>query len=183
MGRYIFLVIAVGIAVGLMMPSDMHVAMPSPDRPQERLVTVSGSGVGAEASSAARNQPSPMNGQMGVTVLRREANGHFFTRAAVNGIDVNFLVDTGASGVSLTMADAQAIGLQFSPEEFDVIGSGASGPVRGKLITLDRVSLDGRTVESVQGAILEGGQMSLLGQSFLAQMGRIEIAGDEMIIR
>jgi aspartyl protease family protein len=96
---------------------------------------------------------------------------------------VRFVVDTGASGVALTTADAQRAGLQFSPAEFEVIGSGASGPVSGKRVTLDRVTLGGKTVENVEGAILANSEMSLLGQSFLGRMGRIEIAGDRMTIR
>ena len=117
------------------------------------------------------------------TTLYRGANGHFFADAQVNGMTVHFLIDTGASGVALTADDAQRAGLQFSPLEFTSVGSGASGEVRGKLVTLDRVSLGGRTVEGVSGVILEGGQMSLLGQSFLSQMGTIEISGDQMVIR
>ena len=117
------------------------------------------------------------------TTLYRGDNGHFFADAQVNGMTVHFLVDTGASGVALTADDAQRAGLQFSPQEFTTVGSGASGAVRGKLVTLDRVSLEGRSVEGVSGVILEGGQMSLLGQSFLSQMGTIEISGDRMVIR
>ncbi|MEO8619392.1 MAG: TIGR02281 family clan AA aspartic protease, partial [Sphingomicrobium sp.] len=119
----------------------------------------------------------------GATVLKRGAGGHFFTDASVNGMNVNFLVDTGATGVALTTDDAQRMGLVFSPSEFSVIGSGASGPVRGKLVVLDRVTMGGKTVEQVPGAILENAEVSLLGQSFLARMGKIEIEGDEMVIR
>ena len=117
------------------------------------------------------------------TTLERGANGHFFADAQVNGMTVHFLIDTGASGVALTADDARRVGLQFSPMEFTAVGSGASGEVRGKLVSLDRVSLGGRTVEQVDGVILEGGNMSLLGQSFLSQMGTIEISGDRMTIK
>ena len=55
--------------------------------------------------------------------------------------------------------------------------------MRGKIVTLDRVTLGGKSVEQVGGAILEGSEMSLLGQSFLSQMGTIEISQDRMVIR
>lgn len=180
MGRLVIFVIAIGIAVGLLMPSDLGFDSAEPDPPATRMAATDTPRV-AVPSTYAGSATSPRVG-FGETVLKRDPNGHFFTKADVNGLPVHFLVDTGASGVSLTVDDARSIGLQFDASEFDVIGSGASGPVRGKRIVLDRVSLDGRTVEQVQGAILEGGQMSLLGQSFLAQMGRIEIANDEMVI-
>ena len=181
MGRLVILVIAIGIAVGLMMPADLSMRSGEAERPPAHILSTDAARP-APAGSYAGSATAPMAG-FGETILKRDPNGHFFTTADVNGMPVRFLVDTGASGVSLTVADAQSIGLQFDASEFDVIGSGASGPVRGKRIVLDRVALDGRTVEQVQGAILEGGQMSLLGQSFLARMGRIEIANDEMVIR
>ena len=75
------------------------------------------------------------------------------------------------------------VGLPFFASEFAPVGRGASGEVRGKIVTLDRVTLGGKSVENVSGAILEGSEMSLLGQSFLGQMGTIEITGDRMVIR
>ena len=50
-------------------------------------------------------------------------------------------------------------------------------------VTLDSVSLDGKRVEQVPGAVLKGSEVSLLGQSFLSRMGHIEISGDRMSIR
>ena len=117
------------------------------------------------------------------TTLERGTNGHFFADAQVNGATVHFLIDTGASGVALTADDARRAGLQFTAQDFSAVGSGASGEVRGKLVSLDHVSLGGHSVDNVSGVILEGGQMSLLGQSFLSQMGTIEISGDRMTIR
>ena len=58
------------------------------------------------------------------------------------------------------------------PAEFTVIGSGASGPVRGKDVTLDSVTIDGKEVRGVRGAILEGLDVSLLGQTYLSRITR-----------
>lgn len=116
-------------------------------------------------------------------VLERAEDGHFYVDAQVNGMPVHFLVDTGATGVALTTADAQRAGLNFQESQFEVVGSGASGEVEGKIVTLDRVSLDGKTVNNVSGVILAGGEQSLLGQSFLSRMGKIEITAEQMVIR
>lgn len=179
MARLYFLVIAIGLAVGLLMPGSIGQRSTIAPIAAEERVTRLVEPAGPEARSVA----SATNIFGGATVLKRGAGGHFFTDATVNGISVNFLVDTGATGVALTTDDAQRMGLVFSPSEFSVIGSGASGPVRGKLVVLDRVTMGGKTVEQVPGAILENAEMSLLGQSFLGQMGKIEIEGDEMVIR
>jgi aspartyl protease family protein len=177
MGRLLFIVIAGGLAAGLMLPSEIALDSPVADAEPVTAVVPATEGGSALAASHAMPEAGPS------TVIERGDNGHYFADAQVNGMTVRFVVDTGASGVALTAADAQRVGLQFSPAEFEVIGSGASGTVSGKRVTLDRVTLGGKTVENVEGAILANSEMSLLGQSFLGRMGRIEIAGDRMTIR
>lgn len=117
------------------------------------------------------------------TRLARSEGGHFYANAEVNGQLVRFVIDTGASSVALTVDDARRIGIPFSTGEFSVIGSGASGPVRGKQIILDKVSLDGKDVVKVRGAVLEGLGISLLGQSYLSRISAVEMHGDSMRLR
>ena len=59
-------------------------------------------------------------------------------------------------GVALSAEDASRVGLPYYASEFTAVGRGASGEVRGKLVTLDRVTLGGKSVSNVSGAILEG---------------------------
>ena len=122
-------------------------------------------------------------GEVKETVIEREGNGHFYVYAKVNGELVRFLVDTGASGVALTTEDAQRVGLQFSPDEFEDIGSGASGVVRGKLVRIKEIEVDGKKVEDVSGAVLEGSEMSLLGQSYLSRLGEVRMVGEYMVLK
>ncbi|MEO6580587.1 MAG: TIGR02281 family clan AA aspartic protease [Sphingomicrobium sp.] len=182
MARLYLIIIAVGVFIGAMLPSGSarHLASPATGHSRD-IISVDSSSKGGEGAGGSPVAASAMGGPW--TTLDRSANGHFFADAQVNGMTVHFLIDTGASGVALTTEDAQRVGLQFSPVEFAAVGTGASGEVRGKLVTLDRVSLGGRSVEGVDGVILEGGGMSLLGQSFLSKMGTIEISGDRMVIR
>ena len=185
MGRAFWIIIIVGGIIAAMLPSGKHVpATPAVDEPIPGIFSSqSKHGTIRVPSRSANSSPSPASSMGGWTTLERGANGHFFADAQVNGTTVHFLIDTGASGVALTADDARRAGLQFSEQEFSPVGSGASGEVRGKLVSLDHVSLGGRQVDNVSGVILEGGEMSLLGQSFLSQMGTIEISGDRMTIR
>jgi aspartyl protease family protein len=114
------------------------------------------------------------------TLLKRHEDGHFYADVEVNGELVHFLIDTGATGVALTEQDAERVGLHFSPAEFEPVGMGAGGPIRGKVVTLDRVSLDGKEARDVHGVILEGSTLSLLGQAYLSKMGSVEMSGDYM---
>ena len=154
MQKALFLVIAFGAGVGLHWPTGRA---PAP------------------AAAVAGDHGSPKE-----TLLERRANGHFYVDAEVNGDLVNFVIDTGASGVALPVDTARRLGIDFSEGEFEVIGSGASGPVRGKVITLDRVSVDGKEVRHVAGVIAEGLDQPLLGQSYLSRISAVEMSGDHM---
>ena len=152
-------VIAVGILVGLAWPSGRSSAPTA-----------------AAVSTAAGQGDEPRE-----TVLERSDGGHFYAHVEVNGELVRFLVDTGATGVALTERDAERIGLQFDRRSYEQVGVGASGPVRGKFVTLAKVSLDGKAAHNLEGAILEGSDMSLLGQDYLGRFS-VEMRGDTMRI-
>ena len=156
MYKALLLVVAAGVAIGL--------ALPSSNRPVEAAAVES-------------------DGEPRETVLEREGIGHFYVHAKVNGELVRFLVDTGASGVALTEKDARRVGIQFSPGEFEEIGQGAAGPIRGALVSIKSVEVDGKKVTNVRGAVLQGSELSLLGQSYLSRIGGVEMRGDYMVLR
>lgn len=117
------------------------------------------------------------------TVLYRAANGHFLTDAMVDNQTVRFIVDTGATSVALTMADAQRIGIPFDPAEFRVIGRGASGDVHGTMVKLHSLKVGDHEIRDVEAAIVaEGLDISLLGQSWLSRIGTVQISGDVMTL-
>ncbi len=120
----------------------------------------------------------------GAVVLQREADGHFYTEAFVNGTPVRFMVDTGASSVALTRADAQRAGMFLSENDFNQVGRGAGGEIRLRSVTFDRVAVGNIEARDVQGVVIGGdGDMSLLGQSYLATLGSVTIEGDRMVLR
>ena len=190
MARAYLVIIILGGIIAAMLPSGPKV--PSSPVQQEIGGTFSSESRGLESRNAKSRRFDPYSASVssssgglpgqGIT-LDRAADGHFYADAQVNGMTVHFMVDTGASGVALSADDAQRVGLPFFSSEFTAVGRGASGEVRGKIVTLDRVTLGGKSASNVSGAILEGSEMSLLGQSFLSQMGSIEITGDRMVIR
>jgi len=114
----------------------------------------------------------------GVVVIRAGRNGHFETRAYVNGRAVDVLVDTGATTVALTYEDARAAGIFPSEADFRHRVSTANGTARVALVTLDRVSIDGITVRDVRAVVAEPGRLetTLLGMSFLGQLRRAEMS-------
>ena len=132
----------------------------------------------AERSADANGHAIPID-----TRVRRNRNGHFYVTALVNGQPVRFVVDTGATTVALTVEDARRAGVRFDPASFDVIGQGAAGPVRGQQLHLSSVELDGKERLHVRAAVLEGADVSLLGQSYLSRLNSVQMQGDQMVLR
>ena len=119
----------------------------------------------------------------GEVVLVRESDGHFYAEVTVDAVSTRMLVDTGASVVALTGEDADAMGVVWSMQDLEPVARGASGPVHGVRVTIDRMQLgefEARGVEAV--VIPEGLPVSLLGQSFLAQVPRVAMERETMVL-
>jgi aspartyl protease family protein len=93
-------------------------------------------------------------------------------------------VDTGASSIALTQEDARAAGVDFSPEKFQIVGSGASGEVTGQFVTIHHIALGQKEAWDLKSVVLKDGLgISLLGQSFLEQISSVSISRDQMTLK
>jgi aspartyl protease family protein len=115
--------------------------------------------------------------------LSRQGDGHYYADVKVGGIPAQMLVDTGASVVALTGADAKTMGINWTPDQVVPIAQGSSGPVLGLPVTLDRVQVGSIEVQGVQAIVVPDGLgVSLLGQSFLGRLKHVDISGDKMVL-
>jgi aspartyl protease family protein len=165
MGRsIIFAVIAIGALLGYIVPS----RPPVPAGPKME----------ATGQVPLDQKDRPID-----TVLKRQSDGHFYAYALVNGQQIYFLVDTGASSIALTEEDARKAGIALNPSAYEVVGEGAGGPVSGQFVTVHHIAIDQKEGWDVDGVVLQGGRMSLLGQAYLEKIGSIQISSDKMILR
>lgn len=134
-------------------------------------------------SSRTSSSGSTTSTSGGAVRLTRRADGHFYANAKVNGHSIEFLVDTGASGIALSYKDAQRAGIDVNRSDFYTVGEGASGPVKGQVVRIDEIKLGQERAAQVPGIVMDGGTQSLLGQSFLERFGSVEIRGDTMTLR
>ena len=118
----------------------------------------------------------------GKVVLSADGNGHFFAQGNVNGAAVRFLVDTGASVVTLPLSVAKRAGVAMDGAE-SVSVSTANGRVRAKRVLLNTVRVGGVTANMVEALVLEDGQLNvaLLGMSFLNR-ANLQREGDSLIL-
>ena len=116
-------------------------------------------------------------------IVPRARDGHYYLTLSINDAPIRFVVDTGATEMVLTQADAARVGLD--PDALNYLGRArtANGEVRTAYVRLDEVVLGGVRDENV-GAVVNEGEMdgSLLGMGYLQRWGRIEIAGGELIL-
>lgn len=139
--------------------------------------------VAAAISPAPVSSVAPAAASGGTTELRRAGDGHFYAGVTLNGRPVTMLVDTGASVVALTGADARAAGLSWSPTQLAVVAQGAGGPIQGVTLQLERITLGGHEARNVSAIIVpEGLPISLLGQSFLTTIEPVRIEKDRMVL-
>ena len=109
-------------------------------------------------------------------VLAADSRGHFVATGTVNGAAMSFLVDTGATLVSIPGKDARRLGIDFKQGERGVTQT-ANGPAPVYRIKLDSVKLGDIELLNVDAMVLDGGGLTepLLGMSFLS---RVEMRRD-----
>jgi aspartyl protease family protein len=121
--------------------------------------------------------------ESGVAQLTKDRDGHFWAQASVDGKAVRFLVDTGATAVSLSMADAQRLGVDTSKLTYDYSVITADGRTRAASVKLTSVAIAGVKVHDVDALVIEKGlENSLLGMSYLGRLSRFEATPTSLIL-
>jgi aspartyl protease family protein len=127
----------------------------------------------ASVQTAAGNQASQASAN--ALVYHADKRGHFLLDGVVNGAPIRFMVDTGASAVVLTMADAAAAGFGRGNLAFTVVVSTANGHARAAPIRLREVRIGQLAINDVQAMVAENLEGSLLGMSFLKRLDGFEM--------
>ncbi len=126
------------------------------------------------------SQPSG-RGQATAT-LTSDAGGHFFVTGNINGTTVRFIVDTGASMISLGSGDARRIGLDASKGEQGLVNT-ANGQTRVSRVKLDTVRIGEIVLNNVDALVHQNDlPVALLGMSFLNRM-EMQRNGDTMTLK
>jgi aspartyl protease family protein len=118
----------------------------------------------------------------GVMTIPRAADGHYYPRLTIDGQDLVFMADTGATSVVLSPDDARSLGID--PATLAYLGEAytANGIVRTATVTLRNVNFgpfhDETVTAQVNEAAMEG---SLLGMSYLGRFS-VTMADQKMIL-
>ena len=122
------------------------------------------------------------SGERSEVVLKQNRWGHYVTGGAINGEDVVFMVDTGATDVAIPDGLARRLGLEFGRE---IRINTANGVSRGWDTRLASVRIGGIELYDVAATIapgLGGEDEALLGMSFLRRVEMLQ-SGDTLTLR
>lgn len=115
-------------------------------------------------------------------VLTADGQGHFFTTGSINGTTIRFLVDTGASMISLGAADARRIGIDPSKGQPGITNT-ANGQAAVSRVKLDTVRVGEIVLNNVDAQVLQSDlPIVLLGMTFLNRM-EMQRNGDVMTLK
>lgn len=108
-------------------------------------------------------------------------DGHFWVDAKVNGKDVRFLIDSGATMTTIDRATAAAAGVPISskPDEFVRTGNGVIRVATGEVADL-RVGGIARRDIGVQ--VADHDDLNVLGMNFLSSLNRWGVEGRWLVL-
>lgn len=117
--------------------------------------------------------------------LRRSADGRFATRALINDVAIDVVVDTGATNVMLRASDAEAAGLETATLAYDTAISTANGTAYVATARLRSVQVGLLQIADVEVLVAKPGSLneSLLGSSFLRRLSSYDLTGEFITLR
>ena len=111
-------------------------------------------------------------------------DGHFWVRARVDGAEVRFLIDSGATTTALSADAARDAGISLDGHGFGTIIMTANGSVMASRIRITRLEVGGIVREDLAAiSAPEFGAMNVLGMNFLSTLSGWGVEGRTLILR
>jgi aspartyl protease family protein len=150
--------------------------LPVPQRPAARPVAAPAHAVEEDSQTIFDNNE---------ITFHAGRNNQFYVRASINGIEIPFMIDTGASSVALRLEDAEAVGLNANSLHWNIRVSTANGTASAATATLGSVRLDRAIEYNVPAIIMQqnAASISLLGMTFLSRLKSWRIHDGVLSIR
>jgi aspartyl protease family protein len=127
------------------------------------------------------NQDETVGG--GTMLFTMADDGQFHIQGTVDGTAVRFILDTGASEVMLSTADARRLGFDPANLSYTRNYQTANGRVMGAPVVLKSVDIGPIHMTDVAASVLENPtDMSLLGMSFLSRLKGYQVQGSNLIL-
>lgn len=112
--------------------------------------------------------------------IASSAGGHYLTKGLINGMPVDFMVDTGATGIGMNHFEAERLGIDYRGGTAIAMNT-ANGMTRAYLVTLPSVSVGNIVVHQVEAMVstTSSPETILLGNSYLS---KVELKIDQGVL-
>jgi aspartyl protease family protein len=111
-------------------------------------------------------------------------DGHFWVRARVNGEELRFLIDSGATYNALSEADARAAHLEIDDSGFPVTLNTANGRVSARRARIAELRVGPITARDMSAVVSPAfGRTNVLGMNFLSSLGSWRVENATLILR
>jgi aspartyl protease family protein len=108
-------------------------------------------------------------------------DGHFWVNAKLNGHDVKFLVDSGATTTTVDRDTAKAAEIEMSPRR-DLFVRTGNGVIRVASGRADELTIGGITRRDVALEIADNDDLNVLGMNYLSSLSRWGVEGRWLIL-
>jgi aspartyl protease family protein len=108
-------------------------------------------------------------------------DGHFWVSAKLNGHDVKFLIDSGATTTTIDRETAKAAGVEVSPRRDLYVRTG-NGVIRVASGRADELSVGGITRHDVALEIADNDDLNVLGMNYLSSLSRWGVQGRWLVL-
>jgi aspartyl protease family protein len=116
-----------------------------------------------------------------VTRIPMAIDGHFWVHAKLNGRDVKFLVDSGATMTTIDRATANETGVKVSPRADEFVRTG-NGIIRVSSGRADQISVGNIIRKDVGLQIADNDDLNVLGMNYLSTLSRWGVEGRWLIL-
>lgn len=138
-------------------------------------------GVGRRVSGNLFAQSSQTEG--GTLRVPMSEDGHFWVNAKVNGTELRFLVDSGATTTGLSTAAAQAANIQVDESGFPVMLETANGTAEARRARIERLEIGPIRSRDLAVLVSPGlGSTNLLGMNFLSSLASWRVERETLIL-
>jgi aspartyl protease family protein len=108
-------------------------------------------------------------------------DGHFWVHARLNGRDVKFLVDSGATMTTVDRQTASEAGVKLSPRADEYVRTG-NGIIRVYSGTADELSVGDIVRRDVGLQVADNDDLNVLGMNYLSSLSRWGVEGRWLIL-
>jgi aspartyl protease family protein len=108
-------------------------------------------------------------------------DGHFWVTAKLNGRDVKFLVDSGATTTTIDLDTAKAAGVKVSARRDQYVRTG-NGIIRVSRGRADELTIGGITRRDIGLEIADNDNLNVLGMNYLSSLSRWGVEGRWLVM-